>query len=115
MWTAVKIIAAVSATLLSLMFIGLLVMVTRPAVIVGVSESALGRSVSNNENGTPCSRNDDGNWVCPRETNRGMAHYRVDVDWMGCWEADRSSGPETEFTPATKSGCVELGDVVTFD
>lgn len=115
MWTAVKIVGAVCAVLLCLVFVLILVLTTRPAVLTGVGGSDLGRSVSESDAATPCSKGSDGNWNCPRETNLGVARYRVDVDWMGCWKADRVAGPDTRLSPSEKSGCIELGDLIVFD
>ena len=37
-------------------------------------------------------------------------HYRVEVDWAGCWDATRIRGPVTADTPRTLSGCVDIWD-----
>lgn len=113
MWTAVKIIAVVSATLLALLFLATLVMVTRPALLLGVSSDALANSIAQDfsfDQGT-CSKLANENWRCSIEGSGASGTYEVDVDWMGCWK----SVPATSTASGVDaSGCIELGDVVTF-
>ena len=114
-WTVVKIGAAIGAALLALLFIALLVMVTRPALLVGVSGDSLSNSLQGSGGQAACKKAGNDDWTCSREADQGMTRYRVNVDWVGCWKAERVSGPVTEFTPAASDGCIQLGDVFPTD
>lgn len=115
MWTAVKIAAITGATLLILLFVALLVMVSRPALLVGVSGEDLAHSLRGGSGAPYCEKSGDGNWACELEADKAMTRYEVDVNWMGCWKARRIGGPVTEFTPASRDGCIELGDVIQLE
>ena len=117
MWTAVKIGGIISGVLVTLLFIGLLVMVTRPALLTGVDGNTLAESVSGG-NGPydegSCSKQDDGSWVC-RVKGPNTGTFEVDVNWMGCWTGtptSQSSGPDSA---RETSGCIELADIISFD
>ena len=99
-WKGVRIAAVVSAVVVTLAFLALLVAVTRPAILWGVTGESLAASIGEGV----CHMSADGEWVCEPGTGKV---YRVDVDWMGCWQAER---------PAPRqSGCIELGDIITLD
>lgn len=115
MWTAVKIAAAVSAVLLTLVFIGLLVMVTRPALLTGVSGTSLALSLSGGDGsgvGGACSKRPDGDWNCSVSGRNANGAYLVDVDWMGCWTAVPRPGPGSS---QREKGCIELSDIINLD
>ena len=106
MWTAVKIAGIVAAMVVTLAFLCLLVLVTRPAVLLGVSDSSLASSVNGGSTSERC-QSSSGEWICPVE---GVGAYRVWVDWMGCWKGVRVDDPSARI-----DGCIELGDIITFD
>lgn len=117
MWTVVKIAGIVSAVLVTLLFIALLVMVTRPALLIGVDGNTLAESVSGGngpyDEGT-CRKQDDGNWVC-RVKGPNTGTFDVNVNWMGCWTgvpAGQSSGSDQARETA---GCIDLNDIISFD
>lgn len=114
MWLAVKIAAAFSAALLVIFFLGLVVMVTRPALLTGVGGDDLAHSLRG-DSGAPSCKKLGGDWECQLEADRAMTVYRVKVNWMGCWKATRVSGPVTAYTPASRDGCIQLGDIIRFD
>ena len=103
-WRAVKIAAIVSAVLVTLAFLTLLIAVTRPVILWGVNGERLASSVGH---GT-CAKVAGGDWDCHTSADP-PTHYRVDVDWMGCWKAEPRNGS------GRLEGCIELGDIVTFD
>lgn len=117
MWTAAKIIGVVIAAVLTLMFIVLLVMVTRPALLIGVDGNTLAESVSGGngayDEGT-CRKQEDGNWVC-RVKGPNTGTYEVDVNWMGCWSGTLLSKPHDSDQARETSGCIELADIISFD
>lgn len=80
----------------------------RPTPIVGVDAGSLAHSVRSTDTG--CSGNGDDGWDCAVTGKAGTTHYRVEVDWAGCWDADRTKGPVSESTPQTLSGCVDIWD-----
>jgi hypothetical protein len=112
-----KITALVCGVLVTLLFIVLLIMVTRPALLTGVSGDYLSNSVNGSDGGQACRKLEGGDWRCTSGSGRA---FRVEVDWMGCWKIKpkreipddpMSEGPGEHST----KGCIELGDVVTFD
>lgn len=109
-WKAVKIAAIVSAVLATVAFLTFLIAVTRPALLWGVDGESLRRSVGH---GT-CEELADGGWDCHVSADP-PTHYRVDVDWMGCWKATLTEPEPSDLIPAERDGCIELGDVITFD
>ncbi|MCB0857789.1 MAG: hypothetical protein KDB57_06690 [Solirubrobacterales bacterium] len=116
-WTGVKILGVLSAVLLTLAFFFILVMVTRPALLAGVSADDLAHSLANTTSpggGSNCRKADDGEWTCWFAGQSGNARYRLEVNWMGCWEASRTETLVGE-APESKSGCIELGDVIRID
>ncbi len=123
MWTVVKIIGAISAALLTLAFIVLLILVTRPAVLLGVSDDSMSFSVSrNNEipdsgesSGADCRKREDGEWRCIVSGGRMPGQLELDVNWMGCWTASRLSPGAVTDDPKGLKGCVSLSDAVHFD
>lgn len=107
-WKAVKIAGIASAVLLSVVFIAILVLTTRPALLMGVGPTRLAHSIEREGGSVFCRDLPGDEWRC-RNTDTGI-EYRVDVDWMGCWKAE----PLRDGT-GRLDGCIELGDVVTFD
>lgn len=68
-----------------------------------------------------CSRAEQaGEWRCytPRYDSEvsGIfgATYRVEVNWIGCWEATRIRGRAKDAFPDRAEGCVKLKDNVRF-
>ena len=112
MWTVVKIAGIVSAVLVTLLFIALLVMVTRPALLLGVSESSLSSSIQDETTGAGCEKGPAGEWFCVLDDDR---RFRVDVDWMGCWQAETNEPAVRSNLPSKRDGCIELADIITFD
>jgi len=108
-WRAVKVAAAVGVFLVALAFLALLVAVTRPSIIWGVSGARLASSIGN---GTCREAGDD--WICHTSADP-PTRYRVDVDWMGCWKGTRIQPARSADIPAERDGCIQLGDVITFD
>lgn len=88
----------------------------RPAVVVGVDAANLSRSVSAGD--LPCEQTEDEIWSCPRvypgpdSIREYRVNYRVEVDGMGCWTADRigtagsDAGVEAHLT-----GCINALDL----
>lgn len=115
MWTAVKIIGVIAATLLTLIFIFILIMVTRPAILAGVDGTYLANSLAGSSGEPACRKADDDRWDC-YQLGSPLTHYRAEVDWMGCWKATRiSRNYESGLNPKRLDGCIELGDIITFD
>lgn len=85
-----------------------LIFSARPTPVLGVDAGSLAHSVKSA--GAGCSENSDGTWVCVLEGDKADTRYSVDVRWDGCWEATRYRGPVTEFTPDSKSGCIDIWD-----
>ena len=110
-WTTALAIAAVA---------GAIVMaVAFPAIVVGVDNTALGRSVQEQTGYPPeaadpdefpprCNAHGGRFWTC--------GQYLVDVDWRGCWTAAQFIGdrhdPRILKGTESSSGCVELGDLL---
>lgn len=109
-WRAVKIAAIVSAVLITLAFLTLLVAVTRPVILWGVNSERLASSIGH---GT-CAKVAGGDWDCHTSADP-PTHYRVDVDWMGCWKATLTEPEPNPGIPGHRDGCIDLGDVITFD
>lgn len=104
MWTAVKIFGGLIALLLVLGFLALVVLVTRPVLITGVSADYLERSLGYTRTDQSCRKLDDGSWVCD-SVDKPPGRY--EVDWMGCWKAI------SPITPgSSKSSCIDLDDIV---
>ena len=104
MWTAVKIVGGVIALLLVLGFLTLIVLVTRPVLVTGVSADYLERSVGFTRADQSCEKLGDGSWICdPAED----PPERYEVDWMGCWKEVPST-----TSGSSKSGCIDLDDIV---
>lgn len=125
LWKVVKIAVIVSGTMLTLFFIGLVVMVTRPALLVGVDGSSLAYSLSGGLSGSSeggsCSKA-DGAWRCSVHGPNATGSFDVDVNWMGCWKARsrnpaaRQAGPDPrQAGPDQLSGCIQLGDVIQIE
>ncbi len=122
-WKGVKILGALSAVVLGLLFIFILIMVTRPALLVGVSADDLAHSLANTTSpsgGSNCRKEADGNWTCNFAPPDGSwRRYEVSVDWLGCWDATLpgadTSTSGTSSSPYDKSGCIELGDVIRIE
>lgn len=109
MWTAVKIGAIISAVLLTLAFIGILIMVTRPALLSGVSSDSLAHSLDGPNYGD-CRKLEDDNWEC--SSPEGLTH-RVEVDWLGCWKVVETQRQDDRVAlTEPESGCIELEDIV---
>jgi hypothetical protein len=122
-WKGVKVLGIASAVLLTLAFLFILIMVTRPALLVGVSGDDLAHSLANTTSpsgGSNCRKAEDGDWVCNFAPPGGLwTRYEVTVDWLGCWEAGLpgtdSSASGTAGSRYYKSGCIELGDVIRIE
>ena len=109
MWTAVKIGAIISAVLLTLAFIAILIMVTRPALLTGVSSDSLAHSLDGPYYGD-CRKLEDDSWVCVSPD--GLTR-RLEVDWLGCWKVvDTQRQGEQATAAGPESGCIELEDIV---
>jgi len=80
----------------------------RPTPVVGVDAGALAHSVRSSDTG--CSQGPDEIWDCAVSVGDTTTHYRVEVEWAGCWDATRIRGPVTADTPRTLSGCVDIWD-----
>ncbi len=111
-WVAIS-----AGIVVALLFALLLVMVTRPAVLAGVSGDRLAHSIHGDDSAFNCEKRDDGRWLC-RSTKRPAHPLVVDVDWTGCWkiepERDLLDDPMSEGPGETAAkGCIELGDVIT--
>jgi len=112
-WKAVKIAAVIGGGLLALFFIALVIMVSRPALLVGVSGDDLAYSVSGGVGGSEggsCSKQDDGDWLCGVSGPKARGEFKVDVDWTGCWRAEAVRRPDERH-----EGCIRLGDVITLE
>ena len=115
MWTAVKIVGVASAVLLTVAFLVILVLVTRPAVLAGVDGTYVANSLAGSSGEPACRKVEDGSWDC-YQLGKPLTRYRVKVDWMGCWDATRlSRNFESGLNPKHLDGCIELGDIITFD
>jgi hypothetical protein len=85
----------------------------RPTTLLGVSGSALKLSVGGaglpGESGGSCRHIGGSVWTCsrPDEQFSGTVSYRVTVDGLGCWSADRF-GPPGEGSKKHLSGCVTI-------
>jgi len=86
----------------------ILLFTARPTPVVGVDAGSLAHSVRSADTG--CSRNSGGTWDCAHKGRQGTTHYRVDVDWIGCWDAERVKGPVTKDAPRSLSGCIDIWD-----
>lgn len=104
--------AIVVGVTVSLLFLVLLVMVTRPAVLTGVSETYLSRSVAGEDSGTTCQKLDDGDWRCSSSTGPDLT---IDVDWMGCWKVVAPPAKDPLSGDSNPSDCIQLDDIFTFD
>ena len=113
-WKTVKIAGIVSAVLITLLFVAILILVTRPAVLVGVDGTYLANSLAGGTGEPECRKAGDGTWDCYQLGNP-PPRYRVEVDWMGCWEAARLTPARGSSDPRERDGCIELGDIITFD
>ncbi len=122
-WKGVKVLGIVSAVLLTLAFFFILIMVTRPALLVGVSGDDLAHSLANTTSpsgGSNCRKEPEGNWTCNFAPPDGSwTRYEVAVDWLGCWDATAlgrpGEGASGTSTPDPRSGCIELGDVIRIE
>jgi len=117
-WTAVKILGIACATLLTLIFIAILVMTTRPALLMGVSGDSLARSIAGGDSssdGGTCDKQPDGDWNCSVHGPDANGTYLVDVNWLGCWTATPNHRQSDRPSPGVVKGCIELGDIVTFN
>ncbi len=111
MLTVAKWVAVTLGVVVTLLFLALLVMVTRPAVLAGVSGNYLSRSVGGEDGGATCRKLDDGNWRCSTPSGPGLT---INVDWMGCWKV--IAPPETDpLSAPAGSDCIQLDDIFTFD
>ncbi len=118
MWTAVKILAVVCASLLTLIFIAILVMTTRPALLMGVSGDGLARSIAGGNpasDGGGCTKRRNGDWKCWVHGPEANGTYLVDVNWMGCWTATPVRRQVDRGNSGQVKGCIELGDIITFN
>jgi len=113
-WKAVKILGAVSAVLVTLVFIVILILVTRPAVLLGVDGESLSTSLAGHSGLPDCRKQPDGSWVCPRP-GRPPVSYRAEVNWMGCWKAASLAPATGQDVLRQLDGCIELGDIFTFE
>jgi hypothetical protein len=103
-WTAVKILGGIIALLLALGFLALVVLVTRPVLITGVSADYLERSVGFTRVDQSCRKLSDGSWICDPVED---PPERYEVDWMGCW---KTVPPIT--SGSSRSDCIDLDDIV---
>lgn len=104
MWTAVKIVGGVIAVLLVLGFLTLLILVTRPVLITGVSADYLEQSIGFTRADQNCTKLSDGSWICdPVDDNP----ERYEVNWMGCWKEI----PSARYR-SLSAGCIDLDDIV---
>ncbi|HRV60304.1 MAG TPA: hypothetical protein P5138_06710 [Solirubrobacterales bacterium] len=117
MWTAVKIGAIIGGVLLTLTFIAILIMVTRPAVLTGVAGPDLANSVARIDQSSEgsCRKVSGGTWDCDVHGPNANGSFQVEVDWLGCWKAERTGPASGSGLPAERDGCIELGDIITFD
>lgn len=119
MWAAVKIGAIIGAVGIMFLFLGLVVMVTRPALLTGVDGSSLAYSVSGGMSGSSdggvCTKGEDGDWTCSVHGPSANGTYAVDVDWTGCWDASLTADRSKFAGPQSLSGCIKLGDVITIE
>jgi hypothetical protein len=118
-WKGVKILAVASAALVTLLFIGILIMVTRPALLLGVDGESLANSVAGRSGQLDCRQLPDDTWLCPK-SGRHRTPARVDVDWMGCWKIKpKREIPDDPMSEGPgdldATGCIELGDIFAFD
>lgn len=114
MWTAVKAGAIVGGVLLTLSFLALLIMVTRPALFVGVDGSALAYSIGEGESSSgECNKTPGGDWRCHLIGGDISGKFKVSVNWMGCWKATLVQASPEASPPAKTDGCIQLGDVIT--
>ncbi len=113
-WKVVKIGAIASGVIVMLAFIGLLVMVTRPALLVGVDGSALAYSIGDGEASSgDCNRSTGGDWRCHLLGGEVSGRFDVNVNWMGCWTATLDRASPGANPPGQLDGCIQLGDVIT--
>ena len=87
----------------------------RPATLTGVNSGELLTSVRDEAGamdfGGNCRDLRKDRWRCTvfeKSGRRGTIVYRVDSDWLGCWDGERVAGPG----PPEISGCVTLLDYV---
>lgn len=114
-WKAFKLVGIVCAGLLTVVFVVLLVLVTRPVLLTGVSGYDLAHSVAgatSASEGGNCRKLPDSRWRCSVTGPDANGSYLVKVNWMGCWTATPTGPPKPEVT-TRHTGCIELGDVVT--
>jgi len=109
-----KLAALICGVLLTLLFIALLIMVTRPALLTGVSGDYLSNSFNGSVYGPACHKIEGGDWRCVSESGDAS---RLEVDWMGCWKSfPVANTPDSEESgPDHGSGCIQLGDILTFN
>lgn len=85
----------------------------RPAPILGVNGTALGRSVIGGFLATPCEHLHGDVWKCGLYVGLYAEHpsevYRVEVGGLGCWSAT-SIGGEGGLYPRGRSGCLNIVD-----
>jgi hypothetical protein len=95
------------------LFLALAFLAARPTTLLGVSGSALAESVGGSgmsPAGIEGCRHISGSaWACSRHDEQfsGTVSYRVTVDDLGCWDADRF-GPPGEGSKKHLSGCVTI-------
>lgn len=89
-----------------------LVLLVFPTALLGVRPGPLSQSTG--ATGFAECREDAGEWVCPVWASElsGTVGYRVEVDFFGCWDAERAGGEEERLPPQHKSGCVTSLDYV---
>lgn len=114
MWTAVKIAGLVSGILLTIAFIAILILVTRPAVLLGVDGDSVANSVAGHSGEPACRKLESDDWRC-YQLGSPPPEYRVEVDWMGCWKATRLSRSAGSGDPKRLEGCIDLDDIVALD
>ena len=103
--------AAVGSILLSIVVLGLFA--AYPSPILGVDGRSLEYSVGGASilDSKPCRKKGDGMWTCLRWDSGGSSAltYRVKVDSLGCWTAERL-GTSSEGSRRALSGCITIRD-----
>lgn len=103
--------AAVGSILLSMVVLGLFA--AYPSPILGVDGRSLEYSVGRASilDSKPCRKKGDGMWTCLRWDSGGSSAltYRVKVDSLGCWTAERL-GTSSEGSRRALSGCITIRD-----
>lgn len=89
---------------------GTLLFTARPTPVMGLDADALSHSVASS--GAQCSEDPGGNWACAIFGKDKPTRYRVEANWLGCWDGARIAGPVTADTPEGISGCVDIWDHV---